>query len=151
MNKKGFTLIELLVVIAIIGLLSSVVLASLNNARNKGGNSSIKADMNSLRSQAALTYDNANGVYTNICSDSTIQRDAVVIQTASGATNANNYTIGNAGSANTVTCHSSANGWALEAPLRVAEGSNTFWCVDYNGKSTGENGTQLTANTVACP
>ncbi|NCU28847.1 MAG: prepilin-type N-terminal cleavage/methylation domain-containing protein, partial [Candidatus Moranbacteria bacterium] len=33
MNKnKGFTLIELLVVIAIIGILSSVVLASLNSA-----------------------------------------------------------------------------------------------------------------------
>jgi prepilin-type N-terminal cleavage/methylation domain-containing protein len=34
-NKKGFTLIELLVVISIISLLSSIVIASLNEARDK--------------------------------------------------------------------------------------------------------------------
>ena len=61
MNKnKGFTLIELLVVIAIIGILSSVVLASLNTARNKGADAAIKSNLANARAQAELFYD-ANG------------------------------------------------------------------------------------------
>ena len=48
-TERGFTLIELLVVIAIIGLLSSVVLASLNTARKKGRDARRLADIAQLQ------------------------------------------------------------------------------------------------------
>jgi prepilin-type N-terminal cleavage/methylation domain-containing protein len=62
-NKKGFTLIELLVVIAIIGVLSSVVIASLNAARTKAAVSSAKAQLNQIAAQAEVFYQNNNNRY----------------------------------------------------------------------------------------
>ena len=62
-NKKGFTLIELLVVIAIIGILSSVVLASLNSARQKSRDARRVADIKQLQLALELYYDSNSSVY----------------------------------------------------------------------------------------
>jgi prepilin-type N-terminal cleavage/methylation domain-containing protein len=61
-RQKGFTLIELLVVIAIIGILASVVLASLNTARQKSRDARRIADVKQIQLAQELYFD-ANGAY----------------------------------------------------------------------------------------
>lgn len=65
MKRAGFTLIELLVVIAIIGLLSSVVFASLDGARNRARDARKEADLNSLMKAIALYHDDHNDLPIN--------------------------------------------------------------------------------------
>jgi prepilin-type N-terminal cleavage/methylation domain-containing protein len=55
--KRGFTLIELLVVIAIIGILSSVVIASMNSARVKARDGRRVSDISSIKLALDLYYD----------------------------------------------------------------------------------------------
>ncbi|PIR85247.1 hypothetical protein COU15_01765 [Candidatus Kaiserbacteria bacterium CG10_big_fil_rev_8_21_14_0_10_45_20] len=55
-QKRGFTLIELLVVIAIIGVLSSVVLASLSSARTKARDAKRLSDMQQMRTALELYH-----------------------------------------------------------------------------------------------
>ena len=62
MRQKGFTLIELLVVISIIGLLSSIVLTSVNSARAKARDARRIADLNQIRTALEFYFD-ANGFY----------------------------------------------------------------------------------------
>ena len=59
-QQRGFTLIELLVVIAIIGILSSVVLASLNGARKKGRDARRISDLKQLQLALEMCYDSGN-------------------------------------------------------------------------------------------
>lgn len=66
LKKDGFTLIELLVVIAIIGLLSSVVLTSLNSTRVKARDARRQTDLKQFQLALEL-YFNTNGKYPSGC------------------------------------------------------------------------------------
>ena len=67
-ESRGFTLIELLVVIAIIGILSSVVLASLNSAREKSRDARRIGDVKQLQLALEMYYD-SNSAYPDALAD----------------------------------------------------------------------------------
>ena len=132
---RGFTLIELLVVIAIIGVLSAVVLSSLNSARDKGSNAAIKSNLNNARAQAELYYDSNSNTYTTVCSSGTNNISALI----TGATNS--------GGAST-QCGNTSAGWAANSQLKGTAG---WYCVDYTGIATTTASDTITASDdISC-
>ncbi|MFA5431887.1 MAG: FISUMP domain-containing protein [Candidatus Paceibacterota bacterium] len=62
LNKKAFTLIELLVVIGIIGILSGLIVISMDNVTNSSKDQIIKADVSNLK-KVLLMYKTLSGNY----------------------------------------------------------------------------------------
>ena len=157
--EKGFTLIELLVVIAIIGILSSVVLASLNSARSKGTDAAIKSNLANMRAQGEVYYD-TNGRYATTavgvaatasaaaCSTATTVFAAAAVPSLNpGILAAESASDSTATWVATCAMAGDASSWAVSVPLK---GGGT-WCVDSSGASraTAATGGHATAATAA--
>jgi prepilin-type N-terminal cleavage/methylation domain-containing protein len=147
----GFTLIELLVVVAIIGVLASIVLASLNSARAKGNDAAVKSNLAAARSQAELYALQNSYDYTGVCGNTPVGGVKPIgdhILGAAKATGLTTYAPNAIGTSTTATCNTSAGAWGAEAPLKT---SGQMWCIDSTGKSLQETGTSLSAsNDYTC-
>lgn len=82
-RKTGFTLIELLVVIAIIGILSAVVLTSLNSSRQKAQDSKAVNDVKQVALALELARSQSTGNFPTAAEDSTDPFTAMASATAS--------------------------------------------------------------------
>lgn len=159
MNKKGgFTLIELLVVIAIIGILSSVVLVSLNSARKKGTDTRVISDVQETRTALESGY-NGSGYPDLVLGSTNANCNGVLNVNTAGATYTNCVTSTGPDAANISTLSTDAtneggnlfistNPTATAYAIRGQLSSNAsiYFCIDSRGNSnTTDNNTLSTA------
>lgn len=143
--KRGFTLIELLVVIAIIGILSSVVLASLNTARAKGTDAKIQSEIRSIAVNAEIYYDNTSNTYGT---DATSCQAGMYLSTSPNIAQIIQDLIGATGPGSDPACRASSNTWAVQHMMT----SNTQgFCVDSTGRVSTSTTPLATAANSLCP
>lgn len=160
-NKKGeFTkgqstgsrvviiIVAIFVGIAIIGILSAVVLASLNTARSKGNDAAIQSNLSTIQVAAEIYYgwlgaDSYGSRAASDCMSGMFAADQTIVNAIDNINKTNE----------SVTCNAttgSQSAYAVQASLSYQSGdSQIYACVD----STGHNTTStvpLGADTV-CP
>lgn len=115
-NNALVIVLVVMVGIAFVGILASVVLASLNSARDKGQDASTKSALTTARAQAELFYDSNFNSYEGVCND-------LKVKTA----------LSNAQNSQSVApkCNDSSVYYAISAPLS----SGNHFCVDSYGNS----------------
>jgi uncharacterized RDD family membrane protein YckC/type II secretory pathway pseudopilin PulG len=103
------------VMIAIIGILSSIVLASLSTARQKGNDAAIKSNFSSLELQS-LVYEDKTGSFSGLCND---PKTLELLHSASTYSNVNK-------SPSEFACTDTKLDWIA----LVAHKPDGYWCVD---------------------
>lgn len=140
-KNKGFTLVELLVVIAIIGILSTIVVGSLNGARTKGNDAVVKTELAGIKAHADIWYDNttvggSNGSYGP---DSSCLIDGNGTVTSSGMFSSDTILPSlvdvkkNGAQNSNVVCNTDAGEQKWAVSISALKNAGTSWCVDNSG------------------
>ncbi len=128
-------IVGILVVLAFIGILSSVVLVSLQQARNHASEAAVRSITMTLQEYAPV-YKDTNSTYKGLCADSQALQ---MLKSASRYSNVDK-------DETTFTCNAAPQAWAASVPLQTGG----YWCVD----SSGSRGKIIAANLgseTVCP
>jgi len=147
--QKGFTLIELLVVIAIIGILSSIVLASLSSARSKGTDAAITSTLSNMRAQAELFASDNNGVYSTTTPSLTSTCITGIFAATNGLKSLTQDLILKAGGTANVGCTASSSVWVVTAKLASSNFAASA-CADSSGNSISSSTRNIATSTGSC-
>jgi type II secretory pathway pseudopilin PulG len=134
--QSGFTLLEVLVIVTMIGLLTTIVLASLSVARNKGVDAAIWSSMENLRTKAEHVGLRTNGQanYTTICTDASIAEIITNVDQKNGGDGNNDF------------CRGALSTWVYASQLTAR--SNTCLCFDSTGVGATDSSCTIDSGTT---
>ncbi|MFH0804360.1 MAG: prepilin-type N-terminal cleavage/methylation domain-containing protein [Candidatus Zambryskibacteria bacterium] len=129
-RSGGFSLVELLIVITIIGILSTIILSSISNARARAYDSKVKQQLSSFRTAAEMYFANqvpngygiANDCGTGVFNNVDAVNGSPGLYIAPG--NLPDFSV--------PVCRSTDTAYALKATLYSG---NEYWCIDSKGAS----------------
>lgn len=130
----GFTLIELLVVVAIIGILASVILASLSDARDEGINAKLKSEVDSIVKRAAIE-NSRSFTYDTVCGSNSITQSPEIATLIASI---------NILASSSLQCNSTTAEFAVSVPI-----GDIHWCADSIG--TKQEMSAALTNETLCP
>ena len=89
--KHGFTLVEILIVVVILGILAAIVIPQFSDASTQAKENSVKADLQTIRSQIELFKVQHTDVLPGSVSGTTFVAAMTGITNVAGATAASGY------------------------------------------------------------